>query len=119
MAKQARRTAPSALSVAVTLPPVAPTLNERIRDRDFESKLPYPTYHDKGKPNYDAMRKAYQEDVSRLSNEFYAAAMAEVGLTSHPKAAKAWAMAWDRGHSAGYGEVLNELREVAELLLDG
>lgn len=39
------------------------------------------------------------------------------GLKGHPKADKAFAMAYDRGHSSGYYEVLQELESLAELLL--
>jgi len=38
------------------------------------------------------------------------------GLKGHPKADKAFAMAY-RGHSSGYYEVLQELESLAELLL--
>ena len=41
----------------------------------------------------------------------------EYGLVGHPKADKLWAMAWDRGHGSGYGEVIAVYEELVELVL--
>lgn len=38
------------------------------------------------------------------------------GLAGHPKADLLWSIAWDRGHSSGYSEVINEYEQMAELL---
>ena len=38
------------------------------------------------------------------------------GLTGHPKADKLYSLAWDMGHSAGYGEVENYYSDMADLL---
>jgi hypothetical protein len=40
-----------------------------------------------------------------------------VGLKGHPKAGKAFSMAYERGHSSGHFSVLSELEELAQLLL--
>lgn len=40
----------------------------------------------------------------------------EYGLVGHPKAGKLFALAWDHGHSSGYGEVIHYYEEFVELL---
>lgn len=49
---------------------------------------------------------------------FKADAIDEAGLKDHPKAEKAFALAWSSGHAYGYPEVFNHLLPLAELLLD-
>jgi hypothetical protein len=41
---------------------------------------------------------------------------AKHGLTGHPKAARLYELAWDMGHSAGFGEVEIYYDEMADLL---
>ena len=86
------------------------SLWQRVQDDEFKSKLPFSV--DK------VVRAAHSADCRRLEGEFRKAALEEVGLTGHPKADKAYALAWLRGHSAGFCEVLSELDELAELLKD-
>ncbi len=38
------------------------------------------------------------------------------GLENHPKEPKLWALAWEHGHSAGYGEVRGYYHDFSELL---
>lgn len=38
------------------------------------------------------------------------------GLAGHPKADMLWGIAWDRGHSSGYLDVISVYEELAELL---
>ena len=73
---------------------------------------------------YEIARKAYQAQWAELQKEshrldaaFKADAIKECGLEGHPKADKAFSMAWDRGHSAGLPEVYMNLEELADLLL--
>lgn len=42
----------------------------------------------------------------------------DVGLAKHPKAEKAYSLAYEKGHCCGYSEVYSELCDLAELLLD-
>jgi hypothetical protein len=90
------------------------TLHERVNDGEFNSKLPYPLSRS---PEAKEKQKAHREDVARLNGEFKAAALAKTGLAGHPKADKAYAMAWDLGHASGLHEVLGYLEEIAEVLL--
>jgi hypothetical protein len=79
----------------------------------YKSTLPYVS-----KSKDPAAWKAYQEERARLDAQFRADALAEVGLTGHPKADKAFAMAYERGHSSGHSEVLYYLDDLADLLKD-
>jgi hypothetical protein len=88
--------------------PETKTLWQRVQDDEFKSKIPY------SKEN----REKWKEDERRLRDEFKKAALDETCLAGHPKAQKAWEMAWDRGHASGYCEVLSELEELANLLLN-
>lgn len=83
-------------------PPKRPSRFPPIKEREAE---------------YKAAKRAYDAETRRLTDLFKADALDEVGLTGHPKAEKAWELAWDRGKSPGLTEVLGNLEELAELLL--
>ncbi len=55
--------------------------------------------------------------VRMLEDEFKNSLFFEYGMDKHPKREQAYKMAWDRGHSAGYGEVESEFMDLAELLV--
>lgn len=40
-----------------------------------------------------------------------------VGLTNHPKVENAWKMAYDNRHSEGYQAILEDMEELADLML--
>lgn len=61
--------------------------------------------------------RAYLAEESRLLSVFKEAALAEVGLTGHEKADKAFDMAWEREHSNGQDSVRLYLGQLADLLL--
>jgi hypothetical protein len=61
---------------------------------------------------------AYLKERAQLDDLFKIDALAEVGLAKHPKAERAFKMAWTRGHRQGYSAVLEELQELATLLLE-
>jgi hypothetical protein len=67
---------------------------------------------------WKASRKDWQDEESRLFKEFSLDAMKELGLTEHPKASRAFGMAWSHGHSGGLGLVYDRLADYAELLKD-
>lgn len=64
----------------------------------------------------DDLRTRIQSPLYKGDN-FSADAIDYCGLKGHPKADKAFSMAYDRGHSSGYSEILQELERLAELLL--
>lgn len=66
---------------------------------------------------YRAAQTAYNHETSRLNELFKADALEYHGLTGHPKADKAYRLAWENGHSSGYQEVFNHLYDYADLLV--
>lgn len=61
-------------------------------------------------------RTEYNMQVGLIEQQFKTALLKELGLTGHPKAEKLYAMAWEKGHSSGFGEVELIAGELAELL---
>lgn len=61
---------------------------------------------------------AWAAEERRLAVLFKTDALADVGLTAHPKADKAFGFAWEHGHANGLSEVHYWLQEMADLLLD-
>jgi hypothetical protein len=64
-----------------------------------------------------AAMDVYLEEESSLLRKFKEDALKECGLAGHPKADKAYSLAWEEGHALGYGQVLYELQNLADLLL--
>ena len=67
----------------------------------------------------DAFQKAaseYREEENKIYCQFKKDLLEEIGIANHPKAEQLFNMAWDRGHSNGYTEVLIEAEELSELL---
>lgn len=59
----------------------------------------------------------YNVELERLEQTvFKIDALVTLGIFDHPKADRAWKMAWDRGHSSGLEEIYQELKELCELL---
>ena len=68
--------------------------------------------------NYELAQAAYDLEQVQLSALFETDALEELGLTGHPKAKKALAMAYEHGHHGGLSEMFCRLQEYAELLLE-
>ncbi|MFA6066921.1 MAG: hypothetical protein WC707_07095 [Candidatus Babeliaceae bacterium] len=66
---------------------------------------------------YKELKKQYNEEDNRLLALFKVDALEVCGLTNHPKADKAYRLAWYNGTSDGLMQVYYELEELAELLL--
>jgi hypothetical protein len=81
----------------------------------YKTDLPWPSFKE---PEYKEKRRAYQAENTRIQQMFKEDALKETGLFGHPKADKAFHMAWDLGHASGYEEVVNYLRDLAELLIE-
>jgi len=62
--------------------------------------------------------RAYQDESFRLKTLFKQDALRDVGLTGHPKADRAFDVAWGEGHAFGFDTVHGWLRTLADLLLD-
>jgi hypothetical protein len=97
---------------------------KKINNDEYKTKLPfkiriypYLNSHYVPRRESEAAYKQYKEDLARLEQEFKNDAIEAVGLKDHPKAEKAYALAWDHGHSAGFSDVLGYLSEFADLIL--
>ena len=66
---------------------------------------------------YQNRMKAYRQHSNDLHNLFKKDALDDVGLKDHPKAEKAWEMAYEKGRSEGNYSVYQELCELADLLI--
>lgn len=113
-------------------------VHTKIKNGDYENKLPYPRKpnggivlnakdtaaflkafkaYDAALVDYHAAREAYIVENGQIYAQFKADVLAELGLTDHPKAEKLFGMAWDRGHSEGYASVLSVAEDYADLLV--
>ena len=85
---------------------------QKINNNEYKTKMPFIPRRES--PEAFAM---YKKEEARLEQEFKNDAIEAVGLKGHPKAEKAYALAWDHGHSAGFSDVLGYLSEFADLIL--
>lgn len=111
------------------------TVDEKIRDKHYESQVPYPQRKeyrivevlkserlgehqvegfDEG--GYMKALQAYNEDQARRGEEFKQDALRDCGIADHPKADLCYSKAWEHGHANGLHDVLNYLRDFSELL---
>ena len=72
--------------------------------------------HEKEMKAYRKETDKYHAEQARQDSLFKADALEDVGLAGHPKAEKAWALAWENGHSGGYSDVYSHLVDYADLL---
>ena len=87
------------------------SMYDRITAGEYNHKLPYSS------PREDREAcAAYRTESTRLRNQFQIDAMAELGLTNHPKAERLFEIAWDNRHSEGYRGVYEEMEELSELM---
>ena len=84
---------------------------DRACARGYENKLPFFSTIENRKG-----WEAYQAESKRLYEAFKKDLAHEYGLTGHPKFERAFAIAWDHGHSSGYSEVAIYFDELVELL---
>jgi len=82
--------------------------------KDFAEKMVKYEAHQEGYTSaHDAHRKALMERESEFHDYFFEC----MGVTQdHPKAGKLYSLAWERGHSSGYSEVLNYGYDFVELM---
>ena len=60
--------------------------------------------------------RLYHKDQERLNEEFQTELFALHGVTGNPKAQTCYGIAYERGHSGGYGEVASVFAELVELI---
>lgn len=73
----------------------------------YENKFDYVNQNDQ-----------WKTDEARINQEFHDDAIEAAGLTGHPKAEKAYSLAWQNGHSSGFSEVFYHLKDIADMLKD-
>jgi hypothetical protein len=73
--------------------------------------------------NYEEAIKEYSKNITAyrlysagLTKQFKYAAIEYCGISDHPKAERAWSMAWDRSSSDGLIGVLETLEELSDLM---
>jgi hypothetical protein len=98
--------------------PAKPTLPKNPTPEDYRKHADNLEAYEKVEMEWLKEMDKYHAEQCRLESLFKADALAEVGLTNHPKADKAYGLAWKNGHSGGYSEVYYCLLDYAELLKD-
>ena len=59
------------------------------------------------KEAYEAHRKEYDAESSKLHQEFVKDLFEEFGVCNNPKSIRCFELAWEHGHPSGYEEVYN------------
>jgi hypothetical protein len=67
---------------------------------------------------WNEKRDAWREERIELDEQFKKDALDECGILNHPKAEKAYSLAYQDGHSEGFHGIYNALSKYAELLTD-
>jgi len=61
--------------------------------------------------------KGYEKRMNEFHNKFWEKLADEWEVTNNPKLGKLQSIAWERGHSGGYYEVLGVFEELVELIV--
>ena len=67
---------------------------------------------------YKARRKEYNDERTKLHEEFVNDLFENFNVTDNPKRYTAFHFAWEKGHSNGLEEVYNEFYDLVELIKD-
>jgi hypothetical protein len=98
--------------------PKSPVLPNNPTPDDYRKHATLLEAQVKALEDYRLEASDWKAEEARLLSAFKADALAEVGLTGHPKADKAYDLAWENGHSGGLQDVYNHLLDYADLLKD-
>jgi hypothetical protein len=88
---------------------------QKIRDGDYKNPIEW-VGRGSGDETRRAQRAKYDEAEIECLRRFKADVIASENLTDHPKADRAYEMAWDDGHSEGLESVYYSFVQLAELL---
>jgi hypothetical protein len=98
---------PLGSKIVVAINELLDTVNQEIESKkqsfdksDFEEKL----------------RNNYYDIDNNTAGEFKSDLFTDFGVTNNPKADKAFQLAWEYGHSAGYYEVINYFHDLVTLI---
>jgi hypothetical protein len=72
--------------------------------------------YDREMLEYESAKREWHKNNNMRHEEFKHDILEDCGILNHPKSDILYRIAWDYGHSAGYGEVANYVRELSELL---
>lgn len=89
--------------------PTKAEIMEYLRDKET---------FDKAKVEYERNRAAYQEGEAERLRQFKVDLFAAYGVTGHPKAERAFSLAWELGHSAGLHETETFFSDLVDLIKD-
>lgn len=92
-------------------------IEEKIKTGYFNVPPPASCEQSDGSRVLKGSRQEWFDRQHKLWREFEQEAIEEVGLKGHPKARNAYSKAWDDRRSEGLQAVLDELWELAELML--
>ena len=67
---------------------------------------------------FKAQSKLFNEEKSRLYEEFQQDLFEDYGVSDNPKRFKCFELAWEHGHSSGYSEVHGVFGDLVELIKD-
>ena len=98
--------------------PAKPTLPKNPTPEDYRKHADDMEAHAQAVTEFLKEMDKYYAEGKRLLELFKQDVLADVGLTNHPKADKAYGLAWENGHASGLSEVYNHLMRYAELLKD-
>jgi hypothetical protein len=73
-------------------------------------------YELKELPRFRASLLEYRAKLGEIENEFKVEILRRIGISQHPRAEKLWSMAWERGHSSGFSEIVSIAYDLSELL---
>lgn len=98
---------------------------DNIKDGVYENNVACPRrpprQHRTGKTElayYEAL-KSYRMGAFQAREKFKADLFEYCGMTGHPKAERAFSLAWYNAHSGGYNSVVYYFEELADLILPG
>ena len=97
-------------------------MDERLNSDYYKNKKPYPGIYEHKMVSMKSdegrqMIEAYNEEENRITTEFQKDAIEAVGLKGHPRADKAYSLAWSNGHACGFREVFSHLVDIADVLI--
>lgn len=94
--------------------PQKPQRKDFLNHTRFDEAMDY--YELELVPKYHKAIEEYHNRDNQIYIQFKCDLFSKHNLTGHPKANRAFEMAWDMGHASGYEEVEQHFDELAELL---
>ena len=93
-------------------------IHHKINTGVYSTSLPFPasSKFSMGTQERKEALRIYREDDNRCLQEFKTDLFASFDVANHPKAEKAFDIAWDDGHAAGLHEVLYHFERLVDLL---